>query len=108
MIACCASPVLFRWCLARESLGPVAWTQIYESSFDSRGLGYKVPTPVQRRAIPVILEGQDTVAMARTGALGPFCGRGSWAQALQFVAADWYKLNMVKIALLNLGCAPIT
>ena len=33
----------------------------------SRGLGYKVPTPVQRRSIPVILEGQDTVAMARTG-----------------------------------------
>ncbi|CAE7455523.1 Ddx54 [Symbiodinium necroappetens] len=30
-------------------------------------LGYKVPTPVQRRSIPVILEGQDTVAMARTG-----------------------------------------
>ncbi|KAI8818385.1 P-loop containing nucleoside triphosphate hydrolase protein [Fimicolochytrium jonesii] len=29
--------------------------------------GYKVPTPVQRRAIPVIMEGRDVVAMARTG-----------------------------------------
>ncbi|PVD32687.1 hypothetical protein C0Q70_08132 [Pomacea canaliculata] len=29
--------------------------------------GYKVPTPIQRKAIPVILEGKDVVAMARTG-----------------------------------------
>ncbi|KAL5108762.1 ATP-dependent RNA helicase DDX54 [Taenia crassiceps] len=29
--------------------------------------GYKAPTPIQRKAIPVILSGRDVVAMARTG-----------------------------------------
>ncbi|KAJ3110145.1 ATP-dependent RNA helicase ddx54 [Phlyctochytrium bullatum] len=29
--------------------------------------GYKVPTPIQRKAIPIILEKRDVVAMARTG-----------------------------------------
>lgn len=29
--------------------------------------GYKVPTPIQRKAIPMILDGQDVVGMARTG-----------------------------------------
>ncbi|WAR17963.1 DDX54-like protein [Mya arenaria] len=29
--------------------------------------GYKIPTPIQRKAIPVIMEGRDVVAMARTG-----------------------------------------
>ncbi|CAF3531275.1 unnamed protein product [Rotaria socialis] len=29
--------------------------------------GYKVPTPIQRKAIPVILKNRDIVAMARTG-----------------------------------------
>lgn len=30
-------------------------------------LGYKLPTPIQRKAIPAILSGRDVVAMARTG-----------------------------------------
>ena len=29
--------------------------------------GYKIPTPIQRKAIPIVLEGQNVVAMARTG-----------------------------------------
>lgn len=29
--------------------------------------GYKVPTPIQRKTIPIILEGRDVVAMAKTG-----------------------------------------
>ena len=30
-------------------------------------LGYKVPTPIQRKALPLVLSGRDVVAMARTG-----------------------------------------
>ena len=29
--------------------------------------GYRVPTPIQRKTVPIILEGKDVVAMARTG-----------------------------------------
>lgn len=29
--------------------------------------GYKVPTPIQRKAIPLVMDGKDVVAMARTG-----------------------------------------
>ena len=32
-----------------------------------RGRGYRVPTPVQRKALPAVLSGRDVVAMARTG-----------------------------------------
>ena len=30
-------------------------------------MGYKVPTPIQRKALPLALSGRDLVAMARTG-----------------------------------------
>jgi ATP-dependent RNA helicase DDX54/DBP10 len=30
-------------------------------------MGYKVPTPVQRKALPVALAGMDIVCMSRTG-----------------------------------------
>lgn len=30
-------------------------------------MGYKVPTPVQRKSLPVTLAGADVVVMARTG-----------------------------------------
>jgi len=29
--------------------------------------GYKVPTPIQRKVIPLAIQGTDIVAMARTG-----------------------------------------
>lgn len=29
--------------------------------------GYKNPTPIQRKAIPIIMTGRDVVSMARTG-----------------------------------------
>ena len=29
--------------------------------------GYKIPTPIQRKTIPLALDGKDLVAMARTG-----------------------------------------
>ncbi|KAK6185398.1 hypothetical protein SNE40_007642 [Patella caerulea] len=29
--------------------------------------GYKIPTPIQRKTIPIIMNGKDVVAMARTG-----------------------------------------
>ncbi|CAC5380122.1 DDX54 [Mytilus coruscus] len=29
--------------------------------------GYKIPTPIQRKTIPLLIEGKDVVAMARTG-----------------------------------------
>lgn len=52
--------------------------KVKPGSFESFGLskpvlkaiqriGYRNPTPIQRRAIPPMLEGQDVVAMARTG-----------------------------------------
>ena len=32
-----------------------------------QGMGYRLPTPIQRKCIPVILDGHDVFAMARTG-----------------------------------------
>ena len=32
-----------------------------------RRKGYQLPTPIQRKAIPLMLDGQDLVGMARTG-----------------------------------------
>ena len=29
--------------------------------------GYKVPAPIQRETVPLIMDGKDVVAMARTG-----------------------------------------
>ena len=29
--------------------------------------GYKVPTPIQRKAVPAIIDGKDVIAMSRTG-----------------------------------------
>jgi ATP-dependent RNA helicase DDX54/DBP10 len=29
--------------------------------------GYKVPTPIQRKCVPLVMEGHDVVGMARTG-----------------------------------------
>lgn len=40
------------------------------SSVILRGIkrkGYSLPTPIQRKAMPAILEGNDVVGMARTG-----------------------------------------
>ena len=30
-------------------------------------MGYKVPTPIQRKTLPLAMSGRDVVAMARTG-----------------------------------------
>ncbi|PRT55880.1 ATP-dependent RNA helicase DBP10 [Wickerhamiella sorbophila] len=56
----------------------IAPKKISGSSFSAMGLskliltniqrkGFKTPTPIQRKAIPPIVEGQDVVGMARTG-----------------------------------------
>ena len=52
--------------------------------------GYRLPTPIQRRALPLALSGQDVVGMARTGSgktaafvvpLLERCGLGGQGQA---------------------------
>ncbi len=29
--------------------------------------GYRLPTPIQRKAMPIVLQGMDVIGMARTG-----------------------------------------
>ena len=45
-----------------QSMGLCA--EVYKSVMRK---GYRMPTPIQRRAIPVLMHGQDVAAMARTG-----------------------------------------
>ena len=47
-------------CAETMGLGPMVMKGI-------RRKGYRLPTPIQRKAMPFILQGQDVVGMARTG-----------------------------------------
>ncbi|XP_037079417.1 LOW QUALITY PROTEIN: ATP-dependent RNA helicase DDX54-like [Pollicipes pollicipes] len=49
--------------------------------------GYKIPTPIQRKCIPVILEGKDVVAMARTGSGKTACFLLPMLEKLQVASA---------------------
>ena len=55
------------------TMAPVTETGFAELGLESRlvetlaGLGYEVPTPIQRRAIPPLLEGRDLIGRASTG-----------------------------------------
>lgn len=55
---------------ARKKANSVGFESLGLSSKIFRGVlrkGYKVPTPIQRKTMPLILSGADVVAMARTG-----------------------------------------
>lgn len=54
--------------------------------------GYKIPTPIQRKAIPIILEGRDVVAMAKTGS-----GRLK-ANLLNIISQLFYSIFLGKTA----------
>lgn len=48
--------------------------------------GYKIPTPVQRKTIPLILEGRDVVAMAKTGKIiHAFLYKNHWFRLIKIV-----------------------
>ena len=80
-----------------------------------RRKGYQLPTPIQRKAIPLMLEGQDLVGMARTGSgktaafVVPILERcGTWLPAalLSLSAATASKLCMPGRCHLT-GMAPV-
>lgn len=52
--------IYIRFSLFRSPSPPPVFFQIM-------AMGYKVPTPVQRKSLPVTLAGADVVVMARTG-----------------------------------------
>jgi ATP-dependent RNA helicase DDX54/DBP10 len=51
-------------------------------------MGYKVPTPVQRKTLPLALAGQDLVCMARTGS-----GKTAAFLVPLMVHLGWYGLR---------------
>ena len=64
-------------CFTCLSTDTVAWLLVLTST-ESMGLGgqvikaikrkgYRLPTPIQRRTLPLILQGVDLIGMARTG-----------------------------------------
>lgn len=66
--------VLVKLCFSIEIV--FRFVEIAKSSLDDNKMfvnlgvlkmGYKVPTPIQRKVLPVALSGRDIVGMARTG-----------------------------------------
>ena len=51
----------------RVSHSMLIWRSCHHSFKAVKKKGYNVPTPIQRKAIPLLLAGHDVVAMARTG-----------------------------------------
>jgi len=79
-----------------------------------KALGYSTPTPIQRRAIPAILQGQDVLGLAQTGTgktaafvlpilQGLFKARRSCIQAL-VVAPTRELSDQINAAFEALGC----
>lgn len=66
-----------------------------------RRKGYRLPTPIQRKAMPLILQGDDVVGMARTGSgktaafVIPLVHRCATAAA---VKADQHSHNTPRLA----------